>query len=338
LSAAAARQVWIWSSVLCLALALWLTVTELSWSREPWALAGIVALFTLPAPVREQLLLGQMYVPLLLLHTIGWRAYAHRRDATAGIVLALAMMLKISGWPIGVLMLAQRRWVAVGSALLTSLACLVISIPWVGVDAWRTLISVVIPHTLTWPAATLTAYQDTTGFWQHWLRYDAQLNPHPLIDAPVLASVLTLLSTVTALLVLIRWCAIAAAQQHQFAERIAFAAAVALSVLLSPAAEQHQYVLMLLPLTMLWHEAHAMRRPVVTACAVMATFLLAWPIHYKAPHPAWDLLESYPRLLGGWLVFGVLLAASPGRRRTGMPVTAEERTDTTSQATFVATP
>jgi len=49
----------------------------------------------------------------------------------------------------------------------------------VGVDAWRAEFLSGIPKVLGSSAATLTAYQDTTGFWQHWFRYDAELNPSP---------------------------------------------------------------------------------------------------------------------------------------------------------------
>jgi hypothetical protein len=40
-----------------------------------------------------------------------------------------------------------------------------------------------------------------------------------------------------------------------------------------------------------------------------ATFLLAWPMNYKAPHPGWAVLLSYPRLIGGWIVFTALMVA-----------------------------
>ena len=77
------------------------------------ATRGLAALFTLAAPAREQFLLGQMYALLLLLHTIGWRAYARKQDALAGAALGLALALKLSGWPIGLLFIARRRWTAV---------------------------------------------------------------------------------------------------------------------------------------------------------------------------------------------------------------------------------
>jgi Glycosyltransferase family 87 len=286
MSAEVARRLWVGLSVLWLGCALALVARTLSWPRSLFVLVGLTALFTLPAPTREQFHNGQMYAFLLLLHTIGWRAYSRRHDAGAGVALGLAMVLKLSGWPIGLLMIAQRRWTAVRWAIVTGVAAVIVTLPWVGIDAWRALVFVAIPDALQWPAATLTAYQDTSGFWQHWFRYDAQLNPNPIVNAPALASLLTIGTTV-----------------------------VALIALLSPIAEQYHYTVLLLPLAVLWHEAWLFRNRAALCCALLATFLIAWPMDYKAPHPAWALLLSYPRLFGGWISFAALL--TPWRDKNG---------------------
>jgi glycosyl transferase family 87 len=300
LSVETARGVWIGFSVLCLALSFWLIANELGCSRQPWALLAMSALFTLPAPVREQFFLGQMYACVLLLHVLGWSAYIHRRDATAGLALGLAMALKISGWPIGLLLLAQRRWSGVATAIATGAAAVLLTLPWVGFAAWHTLLAQEIPHIMHWGAATLTAYQDTTGLWQHLFRYDATYNPMPLIDAPRLATALTLATTLGAC-----WALIA----RERPAVTAFAAAVALSELLSPAAEQYHYIVLLLPLTVLWDAAWRSRNRALGFSALAATLLIACPMDYQATHPAWTLIQSYPRLIGGWIAFAALLHA-----------------------------
>jgi hypothetical protein len=299
LSADTARRVWIAFSVLCLALAWWLVAIELGWSRQPWALVGLSALFTLPVPVREQFSLGQMYACLLLLNVVGWRAYVRRRNLAAGAATGLALALKFSGWPIAMLMLAKRRWVAVCWVLLTGAAIAALSLPWVGVAAWRILLFQEIPHIVLGGAATSTAYQDTTGFWQHLFRYDASFNPQPLLDAPMLARCLTLLTTLAACLALIA---------RQRSASASFAAAVALTELLSPAAEQYHYIVLLLPLAVLWHEAWLSRNRLTAICALVATLLIGWPLEYQPAHPWWALLYNYPRLIGGWIAFAGLCA------------------------------
>ena len=295
-----ARKLWIGLSVLWLGIAVALIAKQLSGARQLLGFAAIAALFTLPAPAREQFLLGQMYSLLLLLHVIGWRAYTRRRDALAGIALGLAMALKLSGWPIGLLMLAQRRWTAVWSSIVTAIGVAAIAMPWTGLDAWRTFLFDAVPRALHRPSAALTAYQDTGGFWLHWLRYDSHLNPTPLFNSPALASFLTIGTAAAACIALL---------VRRRPAYVSYAAAVALVELLSPAAEQYHYIVLLLPLAVLWHEAWLSRSRGVLCAACVATILIAWPIDYKAAHPVWALLLSYPRLIGGWIVFAALLAS-----------------------------
>lgn len=298
MSVQAARRVWIGLSVLFLCIALLLTAQEFAWSRELWAIVALSVLFTLPTPAREQFAVGQMYAFLLLLHVIGWRAYIERRDTIAGAALGLAMVLKISGWPIALLFIARRRWSAVRWTVASAAATVFITLPLVGIAAWRALFTSAIPNVLRWPAATLTAYQDTTGFWQHLFRYDAALNPAPIVDAPALAGLLTLGTTVAACLALIARPRTAA---------IDYAAAMALIELLSPAAEQYHYMILLLPLAVLWREVWLSWSRTLAGWSFVATFLLSWPIAYKAPHPTYAVLSNYPRLIGGWIVFAALL-------------------------------
>lgn len=299
-----ARHVWIWLNVLFLGLAIALIAAQFSRPPQLLTITLLTALFTLAAPTRDQFFLGQLYALLLLLHVIGWRAYIGRRDALAGTALGLAMVLKVSGWPIGLLMIARRRWTAVGWAVITALGVAIITLPWVGIDAWRAEFLSGIPKVLGSSAATLTAYQDTTGFWQHWFRYDAELNPSPIINAPWLATVLTLATTgIACVALVVRKCASYAS----------FAAAVALIELLSPAAEQYHYTVLLLPLAILWRDAWLHRCRFALGAAAVATFLIGWPIPYKSPHPEWAFLLSYPRLLGGWILFAALLMTCRSR-------------------------
>jgi hypothetical protein len=262
------------------------------------------ALFTLPAPTREQFSMGQMYACLLLLHVVAWRAYLKHRDVRAGIALGVAMVLKVSGWPVCLLMLVQRRWVAVQWVIATAVGVALLTLPWVGAASWHSFLFEAIPRTLHWGFATLTAYQDTTGFWQHLFRYVPTLNPAPLFDAPLLATALTLATTLGACVVLIA---------AMTSTSLRFVAAVALSELLSPVAEQYHYIILLLPLAVLWQAAYVSRDRALGLCALAATFLIAVPIDYKAAHPIWSLLYSYPRLIGGWITFiGLYLADRAG--------------------------
>lgn len=298
LSVREARKVWIATSVACLGISIWLIATQLTLPGTPWLLTALCAIFLLGAPTREQFHTGQMYALVLLLHVIGWRAYVRQRHLTTGLALALAMVLKISGWPIGLLMIGRRRWSALCWAGATAAAAGLLTLPWVGVEAWKTFLLEAVPLTLHRGAASLTAYQDTTGFWQHLFRYDAALNPHPLTNAPNIATLLTIVTIVGACYALLR---------SRCAAGDGFVAAVALTELASPVAEQYHYVVLLLPLAVLCQKAWARRSMTLGAVVLMTTFLMVGPIDYKAAHPNWDVLQNYPRLIGGWILFVALL-------------------------------
>ena len=98
-------------------------------------------------------------------------------------------------------------------------------------------------------------------------------------------------------------------------DHLSFAAAIALVELLSPAAEQYHYIVLLLPLAVLWREAALLRSLQALCIAGIATLLIALPISYKTPHPAWALPLLYPRLMGGWICFAALLTNWRDRRR-----------------------
>jgi hypothetical protein len=300
-----ARRLWLGLSTLALALSIAILASQFGWSRQLPGIAALTALFTLPTPVREQFNLGQMYAILLLLHMTGWQAYARRKDAVTGIVLGLAMALKLSGWPIGVLLIARRRWKALTWSIVTGAVAAVMSLPWVGIDSWRTLLLVTIPEAVQSPFAALPAYQDTTGFWQHLLRYDAHWNPNPIVDAPALAGVLTMATTVAACVALVL---------RPRPAHVSFAAAVALIELLSPFAEQFHYLLLMLPVAVLWQQTWLLRSAGALCTAFVASLLIACPIDYQLSQSGWAVLLNYPRLLGGWIAFVALLI--PWRERS----------------------
>lgn len=307
-----ARSIWTWLNVLFLSIAIGLIANELLSGQLTLAVVALAALFTLSAPVREQFRLGQMYAFLLWLHVIGWRAYAHRHDRWAGFALGLALVVKLSGWPIGLLMVAQRRWRAVGWTILTILAVAAITLPFTGLEAWREALFVEVPAVLARPEAAVPAYQTTAGFWQHLFRYDPTFNPNPVAHLPMLAIILSLATAIAACSVLIT---------RTLSDRRLFAAAVALTELLSPAAEQYHYVLLLLPLAVLWHEAWTHRSGRLLLAALAAAFLIAWPLQYNDPASAagWRALLYYPRLYGGWLMFVALIVQARREPLDGSP-------------------
>lgn len=294
-----ARRLWVGLSVLFLIFTIGLTAARAPRDERLLAVVVLTVLFTIPSPAREQLLLGQMYALLLMLHALGLRAYERGDDALTGVALGLTMMLKLSGWPIVVLLLLRRRWRAVVWIAGTALIVFALTLPWVGLDAWREAVFVQMPASAALPAAKLSAYQTVSGLWQHLLRADAAFNPQPVADLHWLATAGTLLTMAAAC---------AALLLNRLSPQVQYAAALVLTVLLSPLAEQYHYLLVLLPFALLCMHGYFAGSWRLGLVLLIAGVLLAAPFPYKTYQPGWWALLDYPRLAAGWIVFVTLMA------------------------------
>ena len=308
-----ARRLWIGLNGLFLVAVIALTAARVPAAYRLPVVVLLAFVLTVPSPAREQMFVGQMYAFLLLVHALGLRAYERGNDAATGVALAVAMMLKLSGWPIVVLLLLRRRWLALCWLTGAAAALFLLSLPWVGVEAWQEAVFVQMPASAAMPAAKLSAYQTVSGLWQHLFRHDAVYNPHPVADLPWLAVAGTLLTTVAACAALLR---------PGLSAQVQYAGAMVLTVLLSPLAEQYHYMLVLLPFALLCMHGVLAGSTRLRLVLLMAALLIAAPFNYKAYLPGWWALLDYPRLAGGWLVFLALVGCGrlqPWAGPNGMP-------------------
>jgi len=294
-----ARRLWIALNGLFLVIVIALTAARLPASHRLPVVVLLAFLLTTSSPAREQMFVGQMYAFVLLLHAFGLRAFERGNDAVTGAALGIAMMLKLSGWPIVVLLLLRRRWQALYWVAATAAAVFLLTLPWVGIDAWREAVFVQMPASAALPAAKLSAYQTVSGLWQHLFRYDAVYNPQPMADLPWLAVAGTLLTTLAACAALLR---------PGLSPQVQYAGAMVLTVLLSPLAEQYHYMLVLLPFALLCVHGYVAGSKRLRLVLLMAALLLAAPFDYKAYLPGWWALLDYPRLAAGWVVFIALMS------------------------------
>ncbi len=289
-----ARRLWIWLNVAFLVAIIALAAARVPSAWRPGSVVLLTALLTLSSPAREHMFLGQMYGLVLLLHLLGWHAYERGNDALAGIALAITMMLKLSGWPIGALLLLRGRWRALCWAAGGAIAIFLLTLPWIGVDAWREAVFVQMPASAAMPAAKLSAYQTVSSLWQHLFRHDAVFNPQPVADLPGPASAGILLTTVAAC---------AALALRRLSAQAQYAAALVLTVLLSPLAEQYHYLLVLPPFALLLVHGCLARSWRLGLILLIAALLLCAPISYKTYLPGWWAVLDYPRLAAGWMIF-----------------------------------
>jgi hypothetical protein len=87
------------------------------------------------APIRDDLILGQLMILLLFLMIIAWRNLRVGRDLKGGIALGLMLAIKIQAWPLLIFLLLSKRWKAVGSAAGSAFAAFFVSGIVIGFDS-----------------------------------------------------------------------------------------------------------------------------------------------------------------------------------------------------------
>ena len=178
--ALSAKHCWTVLNVGLLAATLWLlhSLTALSWRR--------LLLFTaLSFPLRMNFMLGQYYVLLLFMLTLGCTLYVNQRRFLAGMVIGLSAGLKV--FPVIYLLyfLRKRDLRAFAGGVVAMAGSLVVSIHVFGLQLNRTYISQVLPATFRGEclapydlqAASLSALLHSLFV------FEPQLNPHPAIKS-----------------------------------------------------------------------------------------------------------------------------------------------------------
>ncbi len=251
----------------------------------------------LSAPLYENLYRGQVYVFILLLYAVGLWAITHAHDGLAGVTLGILLAIKLSGWPLWIILLAWRRWRILLWASASVVVIVIATLLVMSAQVWLVYLTQTLPHWSASVMATVPAYQTVNGFFQHLFRYDAELNPSPIWDAPPLA---TLLSLGLTLLML----AITLTRTKQ----LHWLVGIVLSVILAPLAEQYHFLILTAPFALLavqWHRFNFETRVVF----MLAIALVIAPLPYKNPQwwqGAWALF-AYPRLYGALILWALLI-------------------------------
>jgi alpha-1,2-mannosyltransferase len=143
---------WCWAafSIICWLLALALLLCELSGDIRRrvgvvWLPVLLAALVNFP-PVLSHLFWGQLQLLLLLLLVGSWLCLRREHDIAAGVLLGLAIALKIFPALLIVPLLAQWRWRCVAAAALTAIGVLMLSFAAVGWDQGWFYLTTVLPE------------------------------------------------------------------------------------------------------------------------------------------------------------------------------------------------
>ena len=235
-------------SLICLAVSVWLICRDPAGAHSPWIFLPVTTLLLLSRPLAEQTHMGQLSLVLLVLLTIAWAAEQKDWQGVSGAVVGLAIAIKLFPGLLLVHFLARRNWVAVIScAVAFGLVNLVCGLLF-DFECFRIYVVDVLPGMQQyfdgWMNASLKGFCTKL--------FDPQSgHVHPLWNRPVLGWWLYFggSSLIVILLVIRSWRASGGRDQQ-----LVVGTYVVAMLLLSPVTWDHYYLLLILPLGMLWAE------------------------------------------------------------------------------------
>jgi hypothetical protein len=244
-------------------------------------------------------LLGQYYIFLLFLLTLGVWLLLRGHGLCGGIVMGAICMLKLYSAPFLLFFVWKRQWRSLMGMVIACLLLGGLSVAWFGWDANVFYLSAVFPRASE--NAILDPYHPSINTFTNLLRRmfisEPELNPHPLFNAPFpfffLRPALTLSILSFPLLALRRDAKVI--QQELAWYLIAI-------LLASPNTASYVYVVALLPIALLLNGTNVRKAAVL----IISYIFLCWPLH---PSYSW-LFPKVWILLALWVIVG-----SPYRRQ-----------------------
>ena len=324
LDIASARRVWLAIEVALLGVAWLLLVAAIPALRSPPLALGLLALVLAWTPLGVDVLMGQVYVPLLALHAAALLALQARRrrgrgrgSLGAGIALGAAAATKLAAipWLLALLVRGERRPVV--AAVATAVALATLTLGFAGPAGWQAFAgSAWYDLTADRPSLAVTAYQSTAGLLRHLLAPDGTWNAGAVVNLSLVARGLGL--------AIGAWVVVVTVLVARRGRRDLVAAfAVTASVLALNVAQEYMYTLLILPAAVaLGRCATSTRvRPAWTAWLAIAIALVAAPLPYRSPmlEEGWLALLAYPRLYGAWLLWAWLAHEIAADRSTESP-------------------
>ncbi len=249
-----------------------LVFRELGLPLVGWSLLPVIVLLFLFDPMYQQLAQGQLNFLLVFLLALSWAADRRDCPGCAGVAVGVAAALKLYPAFVFAYFLLARRWPAILTGGIVFLALDGVALAVLGLDEFKTYVSQVLPSLFNYQSSL--GNLSLTGFWLRIFNPEAHEMVLPLVVNPTVAKVLVMLSRVivAAIVAWVAWRAKSLGERDR-----AFAAAIVGMILVSPIAWTHYFVLLVLPLALVWQ-----RLPEGPARWVMVfAFLVVWlPDYY----------------------------------------------------------
>ena len=199
-------------------------------------------------PTHSALMLGQVTFVLMALVTGAWMAARGRHDRTAGILLGIALNLKLFTGLLIVYFAWQRRWRAAAWAVASTVAVALVPLPWVGPSAYVEYLELL--PSVDWFSSNWNA-----SFASFFTRVLGGSENVPFMNLPAVANGLTMMCSVVA----VAWLAWLTRPGSRAGRTdtfdLGFGLTMVLMLLVSPLGWMYYFPLLALPGHLVWSAA-----------------------------------------------------------------------------------
>jgi hypothetical protein len=270
-------------------------------------------------PAIQNFKFGQAYILIFFLLTLTTIAFIRNQSTllpitnyerrllppitqvTAGISLALALLLKTTGWPLLILLLWLRKGRFLAGIIISTLVISLATFPIFPLEMWSAYVRLLAQVGRS-PLICVPAYQTTRSWLCHLLAPNIlwQEAQSAGIAIPAGVTPIFFVLGITSMVLLLNL-----ARKRPL---VVFLSFICWSVLFLPLGEVHHHTILLIPFV--WFIARCSTQSTTSRMLVLASaicYLIPFPVNTPLFQSGWQALFAYPYLLGSWLIFlGIL--------------------------------
>lgn len=311
----AAKHLWLALNLLFLALE-WRLLTAMT---TLGARRTLLLMLMAVLPLHTNFLYGQYYVFLLLLVTVAAVLYTRGWEASSGATLAFAAGLKVFPAFFVLFFLRKRRWSALWGFLGGGFAVGALSLGFLGWQVNRTYLFEVLPRALRGESHDpySLVWNSMTGLLHRLLIAEPDLNPHPLIHAPLAYAILQPLWQTFVLLVTLYL--VSHSRRDDRNELFEWGVFTCMLLVLSSVTGTYHLCLLILAIVLCADLLVRNGQKSIAIGIVTAYALLSYPFSFSGTAEGWAALAAVPRLwllLLVWTLITAVMATSVSPTRS----------------------
>jgi hypothetical protein len=239
---------WNLLSLVCFAVSLWVVIRQLGLRVTGWGLLAAWALLLFCNPFRQQINQGNLNLLLMLLFAAAWALERSEKPGWAGLVIGLATAIKLFPGFLLVYYAARGRWRVVIAGTLTVIGLTLLTLPVVGLDTYVSYYRDAMPKVTIFRGWWINA--SLPGLFNKLLDGSSG-HTLPLVANPALAMAMT--AAIIVILCAVLFVATRRARTRREHD-LTFGLAVVTLLLIAPLTWDHYFLLLLVPLAVLWKD------------------------------------------------------------------------------------